>query len=128
MKSLCGAKMRPGSACDDMSGYCDVFQKCRRSDEMGLLTRLEEALFAAHTYNSAKDYVMLHPYKSALYLLLFVTLMALFFHCFSAHTPSNHPLRPHRDLKHILRYRARTSVSLHIVAIVSITMPLLISH
>nr|XP_050035682.2 disintegrin and metalloproteinase domain-containing protein 10 homolog [Dermacentor andersoni] len=108
MKSLCGAKMRPGSSCDDKRGYCDVFQKCRRSDEQGLLTRLEEALFASDTYKSVSDYVMMHPYMSALYVLLFVALMALFFHCFSAHTPSSHPLRPHRDFKNILRYRWKT--------------------
>ncbi|XP_065302011.1 disintegrin and metalloproteinase domain-containing protein 10-like isoform X2 [Dermacentor albipictus] len=108
MKSLCGAKMRPGSSCEDKHGYCDVFQKCRRADEKGLLTRLDEALFASKTYKSVSDYVRLHPYMSALYVLLVVALMALFFHCFSAHTPSSHPLRPHRDFKNKLRYRWKT--------------------
>ncbi|KAH6930052.1 hypothetical protein HPB50_008166 [Hyalomma asiaticum] len=112
MKSLCGAKMQPGSVCDTHS-YCDVFQKCRHSDELGLLTRLEEALFAANTYKSVKDYIMLHPYMSSLYLLLLVALMVLFFHCFSVHTPSSHPLRPHRNLKETLRYRPKTFVSMY---------------
>ncbi|XP_049271971.1 disintegrin and metalloproteinase domain-containing protein 10-like [Rhipicephalus sanguineus] len=93
MKSLCGARMPPGSVCDG-HGYCDIFQKCRYSDELGSLTKLEDALFASKSYKSVEEYIKAHPFKSFFYLLLFVGLMALFFHCFSAHTPSSHPLRP----------------------------------
>ncbi|KAL3222815.1 hypothetical protein MRX96_049960 [Rhipicephalus microplus] len=93
MKSLCGAKMPPGSVCDG-HGYCDIFQKCRYSDELGSLTKLEDALFAPKTYKSVEEYIKSHPFMSVVYLLLFVALMALFFHCFAVHTPSSHPLRP----------------------------------
>ncbi|KAK8783777.1 hypothetical protein V5799_009858 [Amblyomma americanum] len=103
LKSLCGAKMQPGAMCDGTRGYCDVFHKCRRSDEQGPLTRLEQALFGGKTIKSVEDYIWAHPFLSAIYLLVFVALMALFFRCFSLHTPSNNPHKPHRKFRETLR-------------------------
>ncbi|XP_070393272.1 disintegrin and metalloproteinase domain-containing protein 10-like isoform X4 [Dermacentor albipictus] len=103
MKSFCGVKLQPGAVCEGTRGYCDVFQKCRRSDERGPLTRLQQALFGGRTINSIRDYISVHPFLSLLYLTLFVAFMALFFHCFSVHTPSNNPHKPSRKLKETLR-------------------------
>ncbi|KAH9384355.1 hypothetical protein HPB48_026362 [Haemaphysalis longicornis] len=41
MASHCGAKLQPGSPCDDMRGYCDVFHKCRIVKPQGFLSRLQ---------------------------------------------------------------------------------------
>lgn len=57
MKSFCGVKLQPGAICEGTRGYCDVFQKCRRSDEQGPLTRLQQALFGIRTINSVRDYI-----------------------------------------------------------------------
>ncbi|KAH7946324.1 hypothetical protein HPB49_023232 [Dermacentor silvarum] len=103
MKAFCGVKLQPGAICDGTRGYCDVFQKCRRSDEQGPLTRLEQALFGRRTINSVRDYIIAHPFFAAVYLVLFVAIMVLFFRCFSLHTPSNNPHKPSRKLKETLR-------------------------
>ncbi|XP_075740578.1 disintegrin and metalloproteinase domain-containing protein 10 homolog isoform X2 [Rhipicephalus microplus] len=116
MKSLCGAKMPPGSVCDG-HGYCDIFQKCRYSDELGSLTKLEDALFAPKTYKSVEEYIKSHPFMSVVYLLLFVALMALFFHCFAVHTPSSHPLRPQANRLNVFEPHGLSSLQEALVAV-----------
>ncbi|KAH7951205.1 hypothetical protein HPB52_006306 [Rhipicephalus sanguineus] len=103
MKAYCGVKMVPGAVCDGTRGYCDVFQKCRRSDEQGPLTRLEQALFGGKTYNTVTGYIAAHPFLSVVYFLIFVAFMVLFFRCFSVHTPSNNPHKPSRKFRETLR-------------------------
>ena len=38
-------KLVPGSPCDDLKGYCDVFAVCRRVDMAGPLARLKQQFF-----------------------------------------------------------------------------------
>ncbi|XP_077564931.1 disintegrin and metalloproteinase domain-containing protein 10 homolog [Haemaphysalis longicornis] len=96
MKALCGLRMQPGATCDETRGYCDVFRKCRHVDEKGPLARLEEALFGGGVIKSLKAYILEHPFWSFVFFLLFVLVMVVFFRCFSQHTPSNNPHKPHR--------------------------------
>ena len=39
------ANLVPGSPCDDLKGYCDVFAVCRRVDMEGPLLRLKQKFF-----------------------------------------------------------------------------------
>ncbi|KAH7964529.1 hypothetical protein HPB51_027232 [Rhipicephalus microplus] len=103
MKAVCGVKMLPGAICDGTRGFCDVFQKCRRSDEQGPLTRLEQALFGGKTINTVTGYINAHPFLSIVYFLIVVAFMVLFFRCFSVHTPSNNPHKPSRKFRETLR-------------------------
>ncbi|KAL3222813.1 hypothetical protein MRX96_049958 [Rhipicephalus microplus] len=103
MKAVCGIKMLPGAICDGTRGFCDVFQKCRRSDEQGPLTRLEQALFGGKTINTVTGYINAHPFLSIVYFLIVVAIMVLFFRCFSVHTPSNNPHKPSRKFRETLR-------------------------
>ncbi|KAH7945529.1 hypothetical protein HPB49_011957 [Dermacentor silvarum] len=59
MASHCGAKLQPGSPCNDMRGYCDVFHKCRLVEPRGFLTRLGAFFFGGKSVNTLYEFLAL---------------------------------------------------------------------
>ncbi|XP_037574447.2 disintegrin and metalloproteinase domain-containing protein 10 [Dermacentor silvarum] len=112
MASHCGAKLQPGSPCNDMRGYCDVFHKCRLVEPRGFLTRLGAFFFGGKSVNTLYEFLAHHPFVSCLVVLGSSWFMLLIFRCFALHTPSNNPLKkPPFKLKDTLRHPIETLVS-----------------
>lgn len=55
MKNL---KLVPGTPCDNLNGYCDVFAVCRRVDTAGPLLRLKEKFFTAEGNEDTIGFVL----------------------------------------------------------------------
>ncbi|CAN7984026.1 unnamed protein product, partial [Ixodes hexagonus] len=105
MVGHCGLKMQPGSPCDAMRGYCDVFQVCRSVDPDGPLTRLQRFFFGGEAISTTIDFIADHPFISVLALLGSAWFMVLVFRCFAVHTPSNNPLKkPPYKLKDTIKH------------------------
>ncbi|CAN7941003.1 unnamed protein product, partial [Ixodes hexagonus] len=103
-KSLCNLRLQPGSPCNGLRGYCDVFHKCRNVDEEGPLARLQRIFFGTGSINAIHEFVTSHPIVSAVMLIGFVWFMVLMFRCFAVHTPTNNPhKRPAFKLKDTIR-------------------------
>lgn len=65
---------KPGTPCNDYSGYCDVFQMCREVDPSGPLATLRKLLLSEESIASFKRWVMDYWYAVA---LIIVTLLCL---------------------------------------------------
>ncbi|XP_050035654.2 disintegrin and metalloproteinase domain-containing protein 10-like [Dermacentor andersoni] len=112
MASHCGAKLQPGSPCNDMRGYCDIFHKCRLVEPRGFLTRLQAFFFGGESVHTLYEFLAHHPIVSCLVVLGSSWFMLLIFRCFALHTPSNNPLKkPPFKLKDTLRHPINTLVS-----------------
>ncbi|XP_065282358.1 disintegrin and metalloproteinase domain-containing protein 10-like [Dermacentor albipictus] len=112
MASHCGAKLQPGSPCNDMRGYCDIFHKCRLVEPRGFLTRLQGFFFGGGSVHTLYEFLAHHPIVSCLVILGSSWFMLLIFRCFAVHTPSNNPLKkPPFKLKDTLRHPIDTFVS-----------------
>jgi len=89
---------KPGSACDDFKGYCDVFSKCRKVDADGPLARLRNIFFNMKLYNNIRDWIVEYWWAVVAMSIALVMVAALFIKCCSIHTPTNNPkMRRHRD-------------------------------
>lgn len=105
MRNHCGLRMQPGSPCDAMRGYCDVFQVCRSIDPDGPLTRLQRFFFGGQAISTTIDYIADHPFWSAFALLGSAWFMVLVFRCFAVHTPSSNPhKKPPYKLKDTIKH------------------------
>ncbi|KAG1679187.1 Disintegrin and metalloproteinase domain-containing protein 10 [Nymphon striatum] len=51
---------KPGTPCNDYSGYCDVFQKCREVDPSGPLATLRKLLLSNESMQTLKEWVIQH--------------------------------------------------------------------
>lgn len=112
MASHCGAKLQPGSPCNDMRGYCDIFHKCRLVEPRGFLTRLQAFFLAGESVDTLYEFVAHHPFAACLVLLGSSWLMVLVFRCFAIHTHSNNPMKkPPFKLKDTLRHPIGNLVS-----------------
>ncbi|KAM8876232.1 disintegrin and metalloproteinase domain-containing protein 10-like isoform 1-T1 [Synchiropus picturatus] len=97
--------LQPGAPCDDFTGYCDVFAKCRAVDADGPLLILTNALFNPKLYESLLEWVMDFWWATLLIAGGFVSLMALLIKFFSVHTPSSNPsLPPPKHLPDLKRH------------------------
>ncbi|XP_077564367.1 disintegrin and metalloproteinase domain-containing protein 10-like [Haemaphysalis longicornis] len=92
MASHCGAKLQPGSPCDDMRGYCDVFHKCRIVKPQGFLSRLQ-LFFGGEGLGQIVEFMAHHPVAAIVVILGSSWFMVLIFRCFAIHTPSTNPLK-----------------------------------
>ncbi|XP_065298967.2 disintegrin and metalloproteinase domain-containing protein 10-like [Dermacentor albipictus] len=88
MKDFCNKKMEPGAPCDDLRGYCDVFQKCRLVDAEGLLARLHWLVFGARGLHNE---MVQYWYLTLLAVALGSGATALFIKLCAVHTPSSNP-------------------------------------
>ncbi|XP_049528870.1 disintegrin and metalloproteinase domain-containing protein 10 homolog [Dermacentor silvarum] len=88
MKDFCKKKMEPGAPCDDLRGYCDVFQRCRLVDAEGALARLHRLVFGGRGLRSV---MAEYWYFTLLAVLLGSGATALFIKCCAVHTPSSNP-------------------------------------
>lgn len=105
MKSHCGVRLTPGSPCNGLRGFCDVFSKCRDVDAEGPLTRLNRIFFGEKSINKIKAFITRHPLLSAFLALGSVWLMILVFRCLAVHTPSSNPKKkPAYKLKYTLKH------------------------
>ncbi|XP_075748089.1 disintegrin and metalloproteinase domain-containing protein 10-like [Rhipicephalus microplus] len=66
MASHCGAKLQPGSPCNDMRGYCDIFHKCRHVEPRGFLTRLQGFFLGGHSVDTLYEFVAHHPFTACI--------------------------------------------------------------
>lgn len=57
---------KPGTPCNDYSGYCDVFQMCREIDPSGPLATLRKLLLSDESIASFKRWVLEYWYAVAL--------------------------------------------------------------
>ncbi|CAN8002265.1 unnamed protein product [Ixodes hexagonus] len=88
MRDLCGRRMEPGAACNDLHGYCDVFQKCRPIDTQGPLTRLHQIIFGRAGLSNA---LVKYWYVTVALIGLFGFLMLSLIRVCAVHTPSSNP-------------------------------------
>ncbi|XP_040076937.1 disintegrin and metalloproteinase domain-containing protein 10 [Ixodes scapularis] len=88
MKELCGRRMEPGAACDDMRGYCDVFRKCRRIDTQGPLSLLHDLVFG---HMGLRNVLVRYWYIAIVLIALGGVLMMLLIRVCAVHTPSSNP-------------------------------------
>ncbi|CAN7987777.1 unnamed protein product, partial [Ixodes pacificus] len=99
-KSLCNLRLQPGSPCNGLKGYCDVFHKCRDIDEEGPLTRLQRIFFGSQSIGAIRDLITKHPIVAGIILIVFLSFLVLLFRCFAVHTPTSNP---HKKQAHKLR-------------------------
>ncbi|GAB6032048.1 hypothetical protein CHUAL_010417 [Chamberlinius hualienensis] len=93
-RNMTGIQLRPGSACDNFQGYCDVFQKCRAVDAEGPLARLKNLLFNQKTLSIVAIWVTEFWWGVLLMGIGVIVLMAVFIKCCAVHTPSSNPKKP----------------------------------
>ena len=66
-------KLVPGTPCDNLNGYCDVFAICRRVDMEGPLLRLKQKFFTVE----GKKMIALFYFVLALYDVMLFTCIDL---------------------------------------------------
>ncbi|XP_049268875.1 disintegrin and metalloproteinase domain-containing protein 10 [Rhipicephalus sanguineus] len=104
MKAHCGVTMTPGSPCNALRGYCDVFRKCRDVDAEGPLARLQRIFFGEKSVNKIKEFISIHPLLSVFLALGSLWLMIVVFRCLAVHTPTSNPnKKPAHKLKDTLK-------------------------
>ncbi|XP_077484519.1 disintegrin and metalloproteinase domain-containing protein 10-like [Amblyomma americanum] len=89
--ALCGLQLPPGSPCNDLAGYCDVFLRCRAVDDEGPLTQLKRLFFGVRSMNAVRSFIVSNPPRAVLVLTLSCWLLALAFRCCAAVTPTSNP-------------------------------------
>ncbi|XP_040072140.1 disintegrin and metalloproteinase domain-containing protein 10 homolog [Ixodes scapularis] len=90
-KSLRNLRLQPGSPCNGLKGYCDVFHKCRDIDEEGPLTRLQRIFFGSQSIGAIRDLITKHPIVAGIIFIVFLSFLVLLFRCFAVHTPTSNP-------------------------------------
>lgn len=90
---LKGLKLVPGTPCDKMNGYCDVFAVCRQVDAHGPLSRLKEKIF---TGEGLKEIVKEYWWAILLGTIAFAVIIALMVFLCARYTPSSNP---HKEAK-----------------------------
>ncbi|KAH6929243.1 hypothetical protein HPB50_025210 [Hyalomma asiaticum] len=88
MKDFCNKKMEPGAPCDDLRGYCDVFQRCRLVDAEGPLTRLHWLVFGGR---GLQNLLVRYWYLTLLAVIASAGATVLFIKLCAVHTPSSNP-------------------------------------
>lgn len=105
MSQQCGLRMMPGSPCNGMRGYCDVFQKCRPIDADGPLFRLRNALLESGSARTVRQYILNHAIISTFVLISVIWIILLGLRFCAIHTPSENPSKkPTLKLKDTLKY------------------------
>ncbi|XP_037520731.2 disintegrin and metalloproteinase domain-containing protein 10-like [Rhipicephalus sanguineus] len=101
MKDFCNKKLEPGAPCDDLRGYCDVFQRCRLVDAEGPLARLHWLVFGGRGLRNAMSH---YWYLTLLAVVVGSGFTALFIKLCAVHTPSSNPhLKRHRAISESVR-------------------------
>ena len=57
LKNATGFILKPGSACANTQGYCDIFSKCRAVDAEGPLTKLKNFLSNPEISKTALEWI-----------------------------------------------------------------------
>ncbi|XP_064471108.1 disintegrin and metalloproteinase domain-containing protein 10-like [Ornithodoros turicata] len=110
MKHQCGKYLTPGTPCNELTGYCDVFHRCRAIDAEGALTKLNDLLFGSSP-KSLLTFLKEHVFVSLLLVAGLVFIFALCFRYCAVHTPSNNPRKePVYVLKTKLRSKSKSSL------------------
>ncbi|XP_049525003.1 disintegrin and metalloproteinase domain-containing protein 10-like [Dermacentor silvarum] len=96
MRSLCHKKLQPGALCNNLHGYCDVFQQCRHIDAEGPLTRLHWLVFG----NTGITHVLVrHWYLTTLGIVLSAVATVSLIHVCTVYIPSSNPhLKPPKKI------------------------------
>ncbi|XP_066149642.1 disintegrin and metalloproteinase domain-containing protein 10-like [Euwallacea fornicatus] len=68
---------KPGTPCNDYSGYCDVFQMCREVDPSGPLATLRKLLLSEESIASFKKWIMQYWYVVAAILTAIISLLVM---------------------------------------------------
>ncbi|XP_077486718.1 disintegrin and metalloproteinase domain-containing protein 10-like [Amblyomma americanum] len=96
MKDFCNKKMEPGAPCEDLRGYCDIFQRCRLIDAEGPLTGLHWMVFVGKGLGNA---LVHYWYVTLAAVAEWSGVTALVFRLCAVHTPSTNPhMRPPRRI------------------------------
>ncbi|XP_017780952.1 PREDICTED: disintegrin and metalloproteinase domain-containing protein 10-like [Nicrophorus vespilloides] len=66
---------KPGTPCNDYSGYCDVFQMCREVDPSGPLATLRKLLLSEESIASFKKWLMDYWYAVVLIIVTVISLL-----------------------------------------------------
>ncbi|XP_064463697.1 disintegrin and metalloproteinase domain-containing protein 10-like [Ornithodoros turicata] len=104
MREHCGIRMMPGSPCNEMRGYCDVFQKCRLVDAEGPISRLESIL-KSEPARSVTNLISDHIIISIIVLVGIVGTLLVCFRLCEVHAPTSSPTqRPVLPLKDTLKH------------------------
>ncbi|XP_064463743.1 disintegrin and metalloproteinase domain-containing protein 10-like isoform X2 [Ornithodoros turicata] len=93
MEEHCGKKLQPGSPCNGLRGYCDVFQKCRPIDAEGPLFRMEQFFFGGEAVYSLINFIKEHVVLSGFIVLGSIWCVVLVLKLVAVHTPSHNPKR-----------------------------------
>ncbi|KAH7947567.1 hypothetical protein HPB52_013374 [Rhipicephalus sanguineus] len=95
-------KLEPGAPCDDLRGYCDIFQRCRLVDAEGPLARLHWLVFGGH---GLQNLLVRYWYLTMLGVMASAGATVLFIKLCAVHTPSSNPnlKRPRKITETVLR-------------------------
>ncbi|XP_064467391.1 disintegrin and metalloproteinase domain-containing protein 10-like isoform X2 [Ornithodoros turicata] len=88
MSNHCGKLLEPGSACNNLMGYCDVFHVCRPIDTEGPLYRLNRIIFGS---GLLRNWLLRKWYITLLLVAFLCTLMATFIRVCAVRTPTSMP-------------------------------------
>ncbi|CAG0898680.1 unnamed protein product, partial [Darwinula stevensoni] len=66
---------KAGTPCDDYSGYCDVFQKCREVDPSGPLATLRKLILSEESIATLRKWVQTHWYGVLFIVLGFASIL-----------------------------------------------------
>lgn len=69
---------KPGTPCNDYSGYCDVFQMCREVDPSGPLATLRKLLLSDESIASFRRWLLEYWYTVALVISGVIILLVSF--------------------------------------------------
>lgn len=69
--------LKPGAACYDYRGYCDVFLKCREVDPTGPLANLRHLLFSAESMRSIRHWFVVYWYMPIIVGTAFLAFLAI---------------------------------------------------
>ncbi|XP_064471110.1 disintegrin and metalloproteinase domain-containing protein 10-like isoform X2 [Ornithodoros turicata] len=91
MRVQCGKHLMPGTPCNDLKGYCDVFHHCRPIDSEGALSKLNDLLFGTGSLKSVTSFLTKHIFITFLLLMGLTWIFILCFRYCAVHTPSSNP-------------------------------------
>lgn len=86
-------KLVPGTPCDNLNGYCDVYAICRRIDMEGPLLRLKQKFL---TVEGLKETVKKYWWAILIGTIAFCVFIGLFVFLCARYTPSSNP---HKEAK-----------------------------
>lgn len=110
-----GVVMKPGSTCNGVEGYCDVFSRCRSANTNAQLNRLVSLLLTNITVEDIKQWVKTYWWAVLIFCIIFVVLFNLLIWGLSKLMPSSNPNKPKKHVRRVLLFRSMRLLKFFII-------------